>query len=79
MLRNHDEDVIPRCQRLGHEITFGYCRRENSGKPCDLIVECWRGKFDVEGFLQAQLTPKTLEKLHGQGDAAAFTPEDQSR
>ena len=25
MLNEHDQDVLPRCPRLGQEITFGYC------------------------------------------------------
>jgi hypothetical protein len=47
MLEQHDADVLPRCRRLGHEITFAYCRRENFGKPCRLILDCWWERFDV--------------------------------
>jgi len=31
MLNEHDHDVLPRCPRLGHELTFGYCRQETRG------------------------------------------------
>ncbi len=30
-----------RCPKLGDEVDFGYCRRENNGKPCYRIFDCW--------------------------------------
>jgi hypothetical protein len=65
MLEQHDADVLPRCRRLGHEITFGYCRRENFGKPCRLILDCWWERFDVRGFLHAHLTAEAISQLEG--------------
>ncbi len=62
MLTGHDEDMLPRCRRLGHEITFAYCRRENFGQPCRLILDCWWEQFDVRGFLQAHLPAETLTR-----------------
>jgi hypothetical protein len=63
MLEQHDADVLPRCRRLGHEITFGYCRRETFGKPCRLIFDCWWESFDVRGFLQTHLPPDAMSGL----------------
>jgi len=63
MLDQHDEDVLPRCRRLGHEITFGYCRRENFGRPCRLILDCWWERFDVRSFLEAHLTADAMTQL----------------
>ena len=54
MLNEHDQDVLPRCPRLGHELTFGYCRQETRGKPCRLILDCWWERFDVRAFLAGQ-------------------------
>lgn len=55
MLNEHDQDVLPRCPRLGHELAFAYCRQESRGKPCRLILDCWWERFDVRSFLQAHL------------------------
>ena len=60
MLTDHDQDVLPRCRRLGHEVTFGYCRQESRGKPCRLILDCWWEHFDVRAFLQTHLPPESM-------------------
>ena len=50
-----DEYVI-RCPRLGHQIYFSYCRRENSGLPCFKTLDCWHIYFPVQEFLQQELS-----------------------
>jgi hypothetical protein len=70
MLTEHDQDVLPRCPRLGHELTFGYCRQETRGKPCRLILDCWWEQFDVRAFLQAQLSAEAM----GQVERACAAP-----
>ena len=63
MLNEHDQDVLPRCPRLGHELTFGYCRQESRGKPCRLILDCWWERFDVRAFLQAHLPQEEMAQV----------------
>lgn len=63
MLNDHDSDLQLRCRRLGHEVTFGYCRQEKHGKPCRLILDCWWEQFDVRGFLQAHLSAEDLAQV----------------
>ncbi|KPK75982.1 MAG: hypothetical protein AMJ79_08855 [Phycisphaerae bacterium SM23_30] len=46
----HDERVR-RCRKLGHEVSFRYCRQELGGLPCGRIIDCWFETFDVENFL----------------------------
>ncbi|HOC50536.1 MAG: hypothetical protein KA117_11660 [Verrucomicrobia bacterium] len=70
MLSDHDQKILPRCPRLGHEITFGYCRRETGGRPCRLILNCWWEQFDVRGFLQAHLPEDEMAQVE-QAHAAA--------
>jgi len=65
MLNEHDQDVLPRCPRLGHELTFGYCRQEAGRKPCRLILDCWWEQFDVRAFLQANLPAETMTQVEG--------------
>ena len=63
MLEEHDQDMLVRCRRLGHEIHFGYCRREAAGKPCRMIFDCWWESFDVRGFLRAHLFQEMLSNV----------------
>ena len=67
MLNEHDQDVIPRCPRLGQEITFGYCRQETRGRPCRLILDCWWEQFEVRAFLRAHLPEETMAQVEGAG------------
>jgi hypothetical protein len=69
MLNEHDQDVLPRCPRLGQELTFGYCRQETSGKPCRLILDCWWERFDVRSFLQAHLPEEGMAQVERAGAA----------
>jgi hypothetical protein len=58
-----DEKIAPpgddyqlRCPRLGHPISFSYCRSENMGLPCFKTLDCWFEHFPVEGHLREILT-----------------------
>lgn len=44
------------CPRLGHEVSFSYCRREGGRMPCAGIVACWRRIFPVDAWLERTLT-----------------------
>jgi hypothetical protein len=70
MLNEHDQDLLLRCCRLGHEVTFGYCRQETGGKPCRLILDCWWERFDVRAFLQANLPTETMIQV----ESASVSP-----
>lgn len=60
-----------RCPRLGHQIPFSYCRRENYGLPCFRTLECWYPHFLVEDWLRRELSPEEWEK--------AFTPSRKTK
>ncbi|MEO0294184.1 MAG: hypothetical protein ABIN61_08215 [candidate division WOR-3 bacterium] len=40
------------CRKLGHWLTFNYCRRENKGFPCRGIISCWFERIEIEKFLK---------------------------
>ncbi len=63
MLAEHDQDVLPRCRRLGQEVAFGYCRQDTRGNPCRLILDCWWERFDVRSFLQAHLSAEAMAEV----------------
>jgi hypothetical protein len=67
MLTEHDQDFLPRCRRLGQEVTFGYCRQETGGQPCRLILNCWWERFDVRAFLQAHLPQDVMAQVECAG------------
>ena len=46
-----------RCPRLGQQIHFSYCRRENMGRPCFKTLDCWYIHFQVVEHLQQELSP----------------------
>jgi hypothetical protein len=71
MLNEHDQDVLLRCRRLGHEVAFGYCRQETGGQPCRLILDCWWEQFDVRAFLRAHLPEEAMAQVER---AAAAPP-----
>jgi hypothetical protein len=50
-----------RCPRLGHQIYFSYCRQENQGLPCFKTLDCWHTHFDVQTFMQKELTAEQYE------------------
>ncbi len=47
-----------RCPRLGHQIPFAYCRRENQGLPCFKTADCWHSHFPGVEYLRKELTPE---------------------
>lgn len=40
------------CRRLGHWLTFNYCRQENNNLPCRKIMDCWFEKLEINEFLE---------------------------
>ena len=62
MKTEHDNKLI-RCPKLGDEMTFAYCIREDGDLPCARIVRCWSLSFDVESFLKKNLTPQRWDNF----------------
>jgi hypothetical protein len=54
---------LMRCPRLGHELTFSYCRKESGYLPCSRIVHCWSSVFDIEALLRKDLLPDLWQKF----------------
>ena len=51
-----------RCPKLGHQIHFSYCRKENFGLPCVKTLNCWYPYFRVELYLKEELSPVEYEQ-----------------
>jgi hypothetical protein len=52
-----------RCPRLGHAVTFSYCRSENKGLPCFKALDCWFQYFAVEAYLRERLSREDWQKV----------------
>lgn len=51
-----EDSFLIRCSKLGHQIHFSYCRKENFGLPCGRILTCWHPYFKVDEYLRGELT-----------------------
>jgi len=61
-LDEHDERST-RCRRLGHAVTFRYCRLQEGSTVCHRILDCWWEVFDVRGFLEEHLSSDEMARL----------------
>jgi len=50
-----------RCPKLGHQLTFAYCQRENDDAPCLRVVPCWEDRFAIESWLRATVPEHLLD------------------
>jgi hypothetical protein len=58
-----DDNYLIRCPRLGHQISFSYCRSENNNLPCSKSLDCWFQHFPVEEYFRAELTPEEWQRI----------------
>lgn len=59
------EDFKIRCPRLGDQISFSYCQRENNGQPCFKTLDCWHIYFNVEDYFRDKIPEEEWEKVFG--------------
>jgi hypothetical protein len=60
--KGNEVDAYPlRCPKLGHTVTFLYCRSESKGLPCFKTLDCWFQFFPVEEYLRGRLTKEEWE------------------
>ncbi len=57
-----DERTI-RCKRLGHPVSFRYCRLQEGCTICHHILNCWWEVFDVRAFLEENLPEEEMQRL----------------
>ncbi len=61
-LEKHDERRR-RCPRLGHAVSFHYCRTQEGDRLCRRILDCWWETFDVRAFLEEHYPQGEIEEL----------------
>ena len=52
-----------RCRRLGHDISFRYCRTQEGERLCAHILNCWWERFDVADFIEEHYGREAVERL----------------
>ncbi len=61
-LKAHDGRTR-RCPKLGHDLTFAYCRAPGRALPCGKVFDCWWEAFDVEGWARAHFTGDEIARI----------------
>ena len=72
MDESHDSREIY-CRKLGHYLTFEYCRRESGGLPCSRITDCWFDRIPIGDFLRDNYSSEELARMAGPPPAKAAT------
>lgn len=62
-----------RCPRLGHEVTFAYCRREAGDLPCSRAMACWEDRIPVAAFFAESLGKQNWERYRGRKERDKIT------
>lgn len=55
------QQLSRRCPKLGHDLEFAYCERENAGSPCAKALVCWNEAFDVRRQFLASLSAEDFD------------------
>lgn len=66
-----DQDIY--CKKLGHFLTFDYCRQEHQLTPCPKIRDCWFTKIEIDQFLADHYTDEELTSVVNKPQAKIFT------
>ncbi|ROQ93530.1 hypothetical protein [Desulfosoma caldarium] len=67
-MENHDilvrmDALETRCPKLGHQVPFGYCRKESGALPCSKALVCWSHRLPVELVLRKFLGDEAYEAV----------------
>ncbi len=58
----YDNEEI-RCRKLGHNVTFKYCRKESVDEPCEKMIDCWYSRMKIFEYLNGQFGTKFLQEF----------------
>ena len=61
-LARYDSETI-RCKRLGHDVSFKYCRMLEGKTVCRSIRDCWWTRLPVDEVLHGLLTDEEFAAL----------------
>ncbi len=61
--KNKYDGLTLYCRKLGHQVTFKYCRFENLGKFCSKVRDCWFETIPIDDYLSAYYQPEEIAHL----------------
>nr|HID58295.1 hypothetical protein [Desulfobacterales bacterium] len=56
------DQLETRCPKLGSQVRFYYCRREDDDLPCQRIFSCWEWRFPVREFIKTKLSKEDWKR-----------------
>jgi hypothetical protein len=62
MIEQHDA-LEGYCRKLGHYLSFGYCRRVNQSLPCATIRDCWFERLPIDEFLERHYSAEERARI----------------
>ena len=62
MLVQYDNEEIY-CRKLGHHLTFKYCRTEREGLPCAKVLDCWFENIPIEEFVRSNYSEAEIAAI----------------
>jgi len=51
------------CRKLGHHVSFKYCRSIDAALPCRSVPDCWYTQFDAAAWLTEHFSPEQIAKI----------------
>ena len=51
------------CRRLGHEVSFIYCRTQGEARPCHHILNCWHERIPIKQYARTHFTEEELQAI----------------
>ena len=48
------------CSKLGHEVTFKYCRTMNEYLPCQNIFTCFANLFQIKDYIDKHYSKEKI-------------------
>ena len=63
MLKEKYDSVELYCPKLGHHLSFKYCRSENLGLPCSRLIKCCSDKLPVQNYLNTHYSGEEINQI----------------
>lgn len=63
-MREKFDTVEEYCRKLGHHLSFGYCRAERDGLPCSKVLDCWFQRLPIHDYLQDNFAQDEIAYLN---------------
>ena len=61
-MNSYDSEEIY-CRKLGHHLSFKYCRLVNEQLPCHKIADCWFQQLPIQDFLKQNYTKGEIKRI----------------